>query len=188
MFKIERKEGKLEITTPYSSSFVTAIKKLGGKWNADKKVWAVDEEFEDKVNDLIIRIYNHDVTGKEKVITVEYNAKDFYNSEDVVLGKRITVYRPSRDEAVKLNKTIIIENDFPARGGSAKYPTVFEYNAEYDVTLRTDLYERYYNKLTDEEKEKVKIIKKESDRDALLREKEQLEKRLEEINKLLEEK
>ena len=38
MFKIERKEGKLEITTPYSSSFVTAIKKLGGKWNKDKKV------------------------------------------------------------------------------------------------------------------------------------------------------
>ena len=54
--------------------------------------------------------------------------------------------------------------------------------------MRTDLYEKYYNKLTDDEKEKVKVIKKESNRDALLREKEKLEKRLEEINKLLEEK
>ena len=188
MFKIERKEGKLEITTPYSSSFVTAIKKLGGKWNKDKKVWVVDEEFENKVNDLIIRIYNYDITGTEKVITVQYNAKDFYDGDDIVIGNRIAVYRPSRDEAVKLNKTIIIENDFPSRGGSAQYPTVFEYNAEYDVILRTDLYERYYNKLTDEEKEKVEIIKKESERDVLLREKEKLEKRLEEINKLLEEK
>lgn len=56
------------------------------------------------------------------------------------------------------------------------------------MILRTDLYERYYNKLTDEEKEKVEIIEKESERDVLLREKEKLEKRLEEINKLLEEK
>ena len=160
MFKIERIEGKLEITTPYSSSFVTAIKKLGGKWNKDKKVWVVDEEFENKVNDLIIRIYNYDITGTEKVITVQYNAKDFYDGDDIVIGNRIAVYRPSRDQEVRLKDTIIIENDFPARGGSAQYPTVFEYNAEYDVILRTDLYERYYNKLTDEEKEKVEIIKK----------------------------
>jgi len=188
MFKIERIEGKLEITTPYSSSFVTAIKKLGGKWNKDKKVWVVDEEFENKVNDLIIRIYNYDITGTEKVITVQYNAKDFYDGDDIVIGNRIAVYRPSRDQEVRLKDTIIIENDFPARGGSAQYPTVFEYNAEYDVILRTDLYERYYNKLTDEEKEKVEIIEKESERDVLLREKEKLEKRLKEINKLLEEK
>lgn len=185
MFKIEKKDGKLETTTPYSSKFVTAIKKLGGKWNADKKVWIVDEEFEERVNKLIIKIYNHDMTGLEKVITVEYNAKDFYDGEDITLGKRITVYRPSRDEEVKLNKTVILENDFPSSGGSAKYPTVFGHKGEYDVTLRTKLYEQYYNELTDEEKQKVKIIKKENDLETLSREKEQLEKRLAEINELL---
>ena len=35
MFKIERIEGKLEITTPYSSSFVTAIKKT--RWKMEQR-------------------------------------------------------------------------------------------------------------------------------------------------------
>lgn len=181
--EIKRNNNKLLITSPYSRSFVSKMRNLQGKWNAELKVWEVSEDFEDKVYDAILKIYRVDLTGKEEYMIVEYNAKDFENrdTDDIRIGNFITVYRPSRDAEVILNDTAIMQGEFDKTGGSAKYPSVFDRWDERDVILRSTIYKKEYEKLSEEEKSKLTIIKKQDKKERLLNEKEILIKRLSEI-------
>lgn len=181
--EIKRNNNKLLITSPYSRSFVSKMRNLQGKWNAELKVWEVSEDFEDKVYDAILKIYRVDLTGKEEYMIVEYNAKDFENrdTDDIRIGNVITVYRPSRDAEVILNDTAIMQGEFDKTGGSAKYPSVFDRWDERDVILRSTIYKKEYEKLSEEEKSKLTIIKKQDKKERLLNEKEILIKRLSEI-------
>lgn len=181
--KIKRENNLLLITSPYSRSFVSKMRNLQGKWNRELNVWEVSEEFEDKVNEAILEIYRVDLTGKEEYMIVEYNAKDFENrdTDDIRIGNVITVYRPSRDSRVKLNDTAIMQGEFDKTGGSAKYPSVFDRWDERDVILRSTIYKKEYEKLSEEEKSKLTIIKKQDKKERLLNEKEIILKRLSEI-------
>ena len=165
--KIKRNNNKLLITSPYSRSFVSKMRNLQGKWNAELKVWEVSEDFEDKVYDAILKIYRVDLTGKEEYMIVEYCAKDFEDrdKDDIRIGNIVTVYRPSRDAKVILRDTAIMEGEFDKSGGSVKHPAVFDRGEGYNVILRSTIYKKEYEKLSEEEKSKLTIIKKQDKKD-----------------------
>lgn len=149
--KIKRNNNKLLITSPYSRSFVSKMRNLQGKWNAELKVWEVSEDFEDR------------------------------DKDDIRIGNIVTVYRPSRDAKVILRDTAIMEGEFDKSGGSVKHPAVFDRGEGYNVILRSTIYKKEYEKLSEEEKSKLTIIKKQDKKERLLNEKEILIKRLSEI-------
>lgn len=185
--KINREGNKLQITSPYSGAFVGRMRELNGKWNRDLKVWEVNEEYEDKVYEAILKIYRVDLTGIEEYMIVEYCAKDFEDrdKDDIRIGNIVTVYRPSRDSKVILRDTAIMEGEFDKSGGSVKHPAVFDRGEGYNVILRSTIYKKEYEKLSDEEKSKLTIIKKQDKKERLLNEKEILIKRLAEIEEEL---
>lgn len=185
--KINREGNKLQITSPYSGAFVGRMRELNGKWNRDLKVWEVNEEYEDKVYEAILKIYRVDLTGIEEYMIVEYCAKDFEDRDrnDIRIGNIITVYRPSRDSKVILRDTAVMEGEFDKSGGSVKHPAVFDRGEGYDVILRSTIYKKEYEKLSEEEKSKLTIIKKQDKKERLLNEKEILIKRLAEIEEEL---
>lgn len=181
--KIKRENNLLLITSPYSRSFVSKMRNLQGKWNRELNVWEVSEDFEDKVNEAILEIYRVDLTGKEEYIIVEYQAKDFEDKDedDIRIGNIITVYRPSRDSRVKLNDTAIMQGEFDKTGGSVKYPAVFDRGDHRVVILRSTLFKKEYDKLSEDEKSKLTIIRRQDKKERLLNEKEIILKRLSEI-------
>lgn len=62
-FAIEHWNGKLQIFTPYDSSFVRAIKRIAGsKWNADERCWEVPEDAIERVRQIMKDVYGHDDT------------------------------------------------------------------------------------------------------------------------------
>lgn len=185
--KINREGNKLQITSPYNGAFVGRMRELNGKWNRDLKVWEVNEEYEDKVYEAILKIYRVDLTGIEEYMIVEYCAKDFEDrdKDDIRIGNIVTVYRPSRDSKVILRDTAIMEGEFDKSGGSVKHPAVFDRGEGYNVILRSTIYKKEYEKLSDEEKSKLTIIKKQDKKERLLNEKEILIKRLAEIEEEL---
>ncbi|MBF1170838.1 MAG: hypothetical protein HXL94_00430 [[Eubacterium] sulci] len=181
--KIKRENNLLLITSPYSRSFVSKMRNLQGKWNRELNVWEVSEEFEDKVNEAILEIYRVDLTGKEEYMIVEYCAKDFEDrdKDDIRIGNIVTVYRPSRDAKVILRDTAIMEGEFDKSGGSVKYPAVFDRGEGYNVILRSTIFKKEYDKLSEDEKSKLTIIRRQDKKERLLNEKEIILKRLSEI-------
>lgn len=62
-FAIEHWNGKLQIFTPYDSSFVQAVRKIAGsKWNVDEKCWEVPESAIESVRRIMKDVYGHDDT------------------------------------------------------------------------------------------------------------------------------
>lgn len=168
MIKITKNNKMLEITSPYNQAFIKEVKKIGGKWNGELKVWVVEEEFEERLNNIIFKVYNYDVTGKEEVIKIKYSAKDFfvYKTSRIEVAGRTMVYRESKNRDVSFkNNTVILEGDFPERGGSNGHPNVFgqmkfgsEIPQDEDVILRSEIFKKDYDRLSDEEKSKITIL------------------------------
>lgn len=190
MIKVEKIDNKLAITSPYNENFIQRMRKLNGKFDKDTKAWLVDDDLQEQVNKALLVCYNYDATGTMDEITIEYKAADFYDEESgkVKIGGKSTVYRENRGSEVDLIKTAIVKGQFPRRGGSTKYPAVFDKDKERaNVILRTKIFDYYYEKLSGEQKAKITVVNELSKKDKLLKEKEALIQRLEEIEKELSE-
>lgn len=134
MVKVKKVDGKLEVSSPFNSKFIALIKEQGGKWDARKKVWTVDEGRYQQLNDILKQVYDYDMEGVERVNVEidldEYMIKDGNGrfTEDVVmLGDIVIVRRPSRDAAVVFSDIFSVflnSGRFTDRGGSVKYPKV----------------------------------------------------------------
>lgn len=134
MVKVKKVDGNLEVSSPFNSKFIALIKEQGGKWDARKKVWTVDEGRYQQLNDILKQVYDYDMEGVERVNVEidldEYMIKDGNGrfTEDVVmLGDIVIVRRPSRDAAVVFSDIFSVflnSGRFTDRGGSVKYPKV----------------------------------------------------------------
>ena len=67
--KIEVKENKAYIYTPYNPEFVRKIKQIGGaRWNSSEKAWTVPEDMVEPVREIMMEVYGEtDVKAVEKV-------------------------------------------------------------------------------------------------------------------------
>ena len=58
--KLTRTEIAISVIAPYNTSFVTAAKRLAGKWNNADKAWVFDRRNESAVRNLLTEVYGTD--------------------------------------------------------------------------------------------------------------------------------
>lgn len=184
MLSVRNENGRIYVKCEYNAVFVSKVKLIGGKWHAEKKEWSVNDSKKEALDIILFDIFGFREGLPLQVVQVEYVADDFeVRCEDICIGGLIMASRKRRDGEVSLfYNTYVVEGGFPERGGSSKYPAP---DPEEGTILRSVIPITVYDKLTEEEKSKLKVIVSKSDKEELLKEKEMLLKRLGEIEQLL---
>lgn len=181
--RIYSEENKLYVESDYSAKFVREAKKLNGKWTG--RAWVFDANDEEMVRDVLLKVYGEDGKTAVETVNVEVAIDDIAGYDSIELFGRVLAKRFSRDSNVKLHDSVIVkEGGFPSSGGSVKNPALK--HSENTVLLVKNvpvvLAEEGVKKYPDA----IKIVTdKKVDKDALLKEKESLLKRLAEIEELL---
>ena len=135
----------------------------------------------DSLDKALLKIYGEGLSPTERVeIEIDLDNYDNGDYDNLVFRGLTLVSRPARDASVRLASQVYVkEGGFKSRGGSAKYPMVaWEEGtvivASVPVTLASEL------------PAGVKLVDENDVKSRLLNEKEQLLKRLAEIEKTLE--
>lgn len=187
--KKRKEDGQIYLSFGYNLAFSNKLKRYcGAKWNPETKEWYFDEEFEEKSNDLMLNAFGFSFRSNERIL-VKFNAGDFVvdrgNTTTVGVNKVDFVWREARDRDVTLaNDVIILDGEFPKRGGSARYPSVW-INKEDGIVLRVKLYKEFYDTLSEEDKAKMEVIRETDRKETLLTKREELLQELEDIEKEL---
>ena len=191
--RIYIKDGRLHTQTDYSYDFVCAAKQLNGKWDGNLKEWIFNAEDEEIVRKKLKEIYGEYGLGVVEKVRLEISLdhmdmKNRFYREIDLFGK-VLIKRFSRDSIVRLHKDVLVkEGSFPPRGGSINNPALcpekgtvlLVKNIPKDMAIAA---QKNYGI------EAIEIIStNEHDKNKLQAEKEQLLKRLDEINKLLKDK
>lgn len=117
-------KSRIKVESPYHPDFPKHAKNLGGKWNANDRVWLFDSRDEDSVRDLCRDCFG--TAGETELELVDCRIRLTGSQGDSVwfAGRRIA-RRGARDWPVKLGESVVvIEGDFRSTGGSRKYPSV----------------------------------------------------------------
>lgn len=177
-------EGKFGIVSDYNESWIAHGRKLGGKWDRDKKAWFFDEKKQVIVGSVLMEVFGESPfsDGEVERVDIKIKAIDFDNCDTIQIGTIVVAVRRYRDFAVQLkNGAYVTNDDFPERGGSAKYPSC---DPDDDVEMIVPNFP--LSILADIDKELYMIIDNEvKNQDGLICEKKKLEKRLTEIDLLL---
>lgn len=184
MIDLETKDNIIKVSSPYNPSFKNRVKSLNAKWDSKAKTWDVPVENKKELDDLLLECYGY--APYDKKIVVEIEGEEFMWYNEVKFGGITVAYRGYRDSrAVVKEGWSLIKGELPESGGSAKYPSV----ECYDCIFRGEVPESVYEGLDDEQKQYVKIVEFDDNiqKSILKDEKAKLLKRLEEINKELEE-
>ena len=177
------KDDKMYVVSDYSTEFVKEARRLNGKWSGG--AWAFDAQDEEMVRDVLLRVYGEDGKTAVETVNVEVTIDDIAGYDSIELFGRVLAKRFSRDSNVKLHDSVIVkEGGFPSSGGSVKNPALKHSEntvllvKNVPVVLAEEGVKNYPNS--------IKIVSdKKVDKDALLKEKESLLKRLAEIEELL---
>ncbi len=122
---------RVVVESPYNPKFPAEAKKLGGRWDGDRKAWTFDVRDEERVRDLCLGIYGEDGREHDKV-TVRFAvpAGDLGAQTYWRFGRQIA-HRPGRDAEVRLGEAVVLlEGKFRSSGGSAKYPLLVDHRTD----------------------------------------------------------
>lgn len=185
-FKIIFSDDKIKVYSPYNSEFVRRIKNMKGKWRDG--CWEVRADLIEEVRALMVEIYGRD-DRPAKMVNIKVTAKDVLASDYCagleMFGRRICrAY--GRDSGAKISDGIAFLKGDCTSAGSAKnwYTRILKDSVFiiYDVPASALEFENPYS----DDIEIEVIEKKESvNKEDLLKEKEQLLKRIAEIDELL---
>ena len=183
--KIEMNNGKAEIYTPYNPEFVRRIKMIGNaKWTG--KAWSVPEAAVEEARAIMLDVYGEtDVQESEKVkVKLTFSEEVVRGRAPIVIyGKTIASAR-GRDSGARIGEDVAIIKGAAKSDGSAKnWCTVITEGTELTV-------DNVPASMLDEELPEgvtAEVMPHGIDKEALLKEKERLEARLAEIEKLLAE-
>lgn len=144
--RIERENGRVYVSSPKDKAFIGDIKKIGGKWDADKKQWSVQQDRESELRDIIAKDYGWDERENEYVV-VKYEARTLGSHQNVDrLGSVQIANRPDYDEPVQLaDNTVILNGKFEESGPSNRtYPTVdADINMEFATIIPKKVYDSF---------------------------------------------
>lgn len=130
---------KISVNSPYSPSFVSRAKEIGGKWDASNRAWTFRPDVEDLVRKALTDIYGWAEGVPLHRQTVEFDA-DLLEEElnSWCLDGRRVVTRYYRDSAVKIaDGAAVVSGKFTSSGGSMRNPRVER--GDDDVILRMSL-------------------------------------------------
>lgn len=187
--KVEIKNGKAYITSPYNVDFIRRIKLNGGKWSTVSKRWYVPEPALPAVRAMMMEVYGETDEGPASeyaTLVVKYHKKVSRTCEPVTLAGRVIASAWSRDGGAKVGDNVAFISGGPTSGGSARNWTT--------EVKEGSVVEIYYMPLTKAEElvkshpSDIEVSIKGApvvDKDALKAEREQLVKRIAEIDALL---
>ena len=187
--KITIENERAYIYTPYNPNFVSAIKNIGGrKWESVSKCWSVPANSVETVRQIMMNIFHEtDQISSEKV-DVKVTFKEYqcgYHGAYILLGKSISI-ATGRDSGARVGEDVEILEGGVSSGGSMKnWGSVVEKGT---VAILRNVTKELINELSEELKKElvIEIINNSKvDIEALKKEKENLLKRLAEIEKLL---
>lgn len=186
--KIEVENGKAKLFTPYNPTFVTKIKGIGSaKWNSEDRCWMIPEENIEEAREIMRSVYgaaDNDVaeTVKVKVTVLEcvWAKRRPYTLMGKVLSKAY-----GRDSDATPGEDVAYISGYCRSGGSVK-----NWESQVDKgsvivlsNVNKTLYELYLE--NPNEDLKVELMESKKSKNELLKEKEQLLERLNEIEKEL---
>lgn len=190
-FKIESTEnGTIAVYTPYDKKFVRAIKRIGSaKWNGS--AWILPEDYIDDARSIMKDIYGCDDQSVGETVDCEIEFLENYHEDKgaVVLFGKTLARAWGRDSGAKVGDDVILVEGSINSGGSVKNwdSRVFK-GAKFIVKnipkARFDKEKNEYQDVFGLEV-KITLISEKIDKDALIEEKEQLERRLSEIENLI---
>lgn len=185
--KIEDRKARLY--TPFSSEFVSSIKKIGGaKWNSNARCWEVPAEALDSARKIMKAVYGYtDLPDNGKLLKLRLTFKievSEVRASVVYFGKTIATAW-GRDSGARCGEDVVFEEKNPTSGGSMRnWRSIVA--ARSVVILRNVpecLYRSEIEKI-DADDVTVELLGEEAptiSKEALLEEKERLAARLAEI-------
>lgn len=188
MITTTNKGTQTAVYTPYNSSFVSAVRKIGGaKWDAEGKAWMVPTASLPQVREIMRNIWGEDdQLDTCKRVTVRLTFREICSAECrpvEILGKTVSKAY-GRDSGARPGDDVAFEAGGPRSGGSrANWRSVVE---EGSVAILRNVPETMLDKAELPEGVTMEIIQDSGiDRAALTEEKEKLLARLAEIEKML---
>lgn len=127
-FEIKMSDGKAYIYTPYNNDFVKRVKLLGGRWNAPKRCWTVDERDVQDVRNAMREVYGRDDMPVTETVDVELTfdeTVEAYHAPVTIMGRTIASAF-GRDSGARIGDDVMFVSGAPESTGSAKnwYTTV----------------------------------------------------------------
>lgn len=187
--QVEIKNGKAYIASPYNVEFVRRIKLSGGKWSAASKRWYIPEPALPSVRTMMAEVYGETDEGPASeyvTLVVKWLKDDWEPCGPITFAGRVIASAWGRDSGAKPGTNVSFIAGAPTSGGSAK-------NWETQIP-EGSIVEIYYVPLNKAQElvsnhprwmevsiEGAPVV----DKDALKAEREQLMKRIAEIDALL---
>ena len=185
-YRIDIDSGKALITSPYNPDFISKVKLMGGKWDAVRKVWKVEENLIEDVRSIMREVYGRDdrgeLSGTCTVIVSFSEDVDGYKSPVTVFG-RVIASAYGRDSGAKVGEGCAFVEGRPESGGSMKnWRTTVPAGSKVKIM---DVPKCILSDTSLPDGASFMVVDDEINREALLEEKENLLKRLKEIDILL---
>lgn len=125
---ITRSGNEISVSSPFNPAFVRRAKYLGGKWNAETKVWTFDARDEEDVRALCLDIYGIDGSPVKLVdVRVTYNYSECSDRDAIYFCGREIARAWGRDSGAKLGNGVKLVKGKVHSGGSVKnWATIIE--------------------------------------------------------------
>lgn len=188
--QVEIKNGNAYIASPYNVEFVRRIKLSGGKWSAASKRWYVPEPALPAVRAMMAEVYGETDEGPASeyvTLVVEWLEDDGVTCGPVTLAGRVIASAWGRDSGAKPGTNVSFIAGSPASGGSVK-----NWQTQVPEGCVVEIYYVPLSKaqeIVNNHPARMEVSIKGApviDKDALKAEREQLLKRVAEIDALLE--
>lgn len=126
------KDNRAAIESPYNPTFVDRIKKMGGKWDAGRKVWTIDARNIEEVRAVMRDIYGMDDQPTELVsVRIRVTEKIEVSKGPVTMFGRVVASAFGRDSGARLGDGVAFVAGGATSGGSVKHwETVINSNSE----------------------------------------------------------
>lgn len=119
--RVEIKNGKANLYTPYNTDFVKAVKAMGGaRWDSTSRCWTISEDMLPQARKIMMDVYGYTDEEQGEKITVKATfAKDVWEECDSVVILDKTVARAyGRDTGAKPGEDVLFLEGAPTSGGS----------------------------------------------------------------------
>ena len=193
MIKLTEKNGRISVETPYNAEFVREMKSNIGsrKWNAESKTWNVSADDKDALLKILNDIfgYSEDQGGKTCTVENKFNKEDYADKGAIMIAGIVIAKAYGRDSGATVADAVtVLDGGFTSGGSRANWETKVK---EGTVIRVKDFPEWALDgnlkaNIDIDDIEIKKVSESKFDREKLLEEKENLLKRLAEIEELLE--
>jgi len=180
--------GKIGVDSPYNPSFVSKIKRAGGIWDTNKKLWVLDERTIEGVRSIMRDVYGMDDTPQQ-LVDVKVFVDGFISrlTSPIVMFGRVIASAKGRDSGARIGDGVSFEKGAARSSGSVKNWRT-EIDGESIFTIYDVPKQAVEQKLNwDDEYGTFEVLQSVNPKATLLKEKETLLERLAEIEKLLKE-